>query len=290
MVDGDTMLRKDWYVKALPVLKKERKIAGVCGLYQELMPGDSVTVNVLKEAELAHTIGELDTISVGLFRKKALEDIGSYNPHLTSAEDKEMTKRGILKGYKFIRIDVIEGEHYTSGKEDDSYTLIDYLKRYFWYGIGEGQAARFHLKLGEKKFFRMIAQYYFNLNFIRAYMIFLFYMMIAGLNLFAFHMISTTFYPIMITAVIDIVIIVLWILAKQNEFAFKIVLLGGKLVPDFKKSDNFKVLLFNLSIIPYVMFRQSGFIKGFTPKPEKIESYPQNIELVSAGKLIDKAV
>jgi glycosyltransferase involved in cell wall biosynthesis len=284
-VDGDTKPAKDWLVKAFPELLKSKRIAGVCGIYMEEKMGDTVTEKLIREAELTHTTGEIDTISVGLFKRKAIMDIGSYNPHLTAAEDKEFTKRGLLKGYRFLRLNEVEGEHYLTGS-DERYTFIDYMKRFIWYGKGEGQSARYHLKFGEKKLFLMFGRYYFNYSFIRAYIVFLFYTILIGFNMLAFFITGTVpyFLPIIIT--FDLIMILLWLLAKTNETAYLMVMLGAKLQPEYKKSENYKVLLFNLSIIPYVLSRHFGFIQGFIPGPSRIESYPLNIELVKNGEII----
>jgi len=284
-VDGDTKMKKDWLVSAFPVLKSRKIIAGVCGIYLEEKMGDTVTEQLIREGELTFKTGEIDSISVGLFKRKAIMDIGSYNPHLTAAEDKEFAKRGILKGYKFIRLNAIEGEHYMSG-ENETFTFIDYMKRYTWYGKGEGQAARYHLKFGSRKLFFMFARYYFNYSFIRIYLIFLFYAILFGLNLFAVYQNLRTPYLLGFVILCDIMVLVLWILAKNRKFALSIVLLGARLMPEFKKSENYKVLLFNLSMIPYVLSRHFGFLQGFIHKPDLIENYPQNIEIVKKGEII----
>jgi glycosyltransferase involved in cell wall biosynthesis len=287
MVDGDTRIRKEWYTIAFPTLKKHTKAAGVCGHYLEKKIGNSVTENVIKNAELSYKTGEIDTISVGLFKRKAIDSIGSYNPHLIAAEDKEFAKRGLYKGYKFIRIDTVEGEHYLSS-EHKPYTFIDNMKRDIWYGRGEGQAARFHRDIGEKKLFWLFSRYYFNYNFARVYLLFCLYVLIVGLNFLAVFLNDLFPYLLILMVIVDIFMITLWILAKTNRYAFKIVLLGSKFLPDFRVSSNYKVLLFNLSGITYALTRQFGYFWGFIPRPKLIQTYPKNIEEIQTGEVLSR--
>lgn len=286
MVDGDTTIRKDWYEKGFATLRANKMIAGVCGRYLEHIKTKSVTEKLIYDAEFSHKTGEIDTISVGLFRKKAVLDIGSYNPHFAAAEDKEFTKRGLMKNYRFIRIDDFEGEHFTSGKGDKIYTFIDYLKRFLWYGTGEGQVARYHLRYGSKRLFINFTRYYFNLNFTRVYVLLFLYMALVGLNLLI--MATGLFFPYGMLGIIivDITIIALWIGARKSEKAFKVVLIGAKLFPEFSVSPDYRTLLFTLSVIPYVICSQAGFIIGFNKKPKRVEEYPQNISKEQVGDII----
>lgn len=105
-VDGDCELRERWVEKASASLENDETLAVVCGRRRERYPGASI-YNRLTDMEWDTPIGT--TKSCGgdaLFRAKALESTGGYDPSVIAGEEPELCFRLRQLGWRIRRLDL----------------------------------------------------------------------------------------------------------------------------------------------------------------------------------------
>lgn len=104
-VDGDCEVRDPWIQTALDAITADQKLAAVCGRRRERFPNASV-YNTLTDMEWDSPIGP--ALSCGgdaLFRARALEEAGGYNPNIIAGEEPELCFRLRASGWTIRRLD-----------------------------------------------------------------------------------------------------------------------------------------------------------------------------------------
>lgn len=104
-VDGDCEVREGWLDTAAAALSADPKLAAVCGRRRERFPGASI-YNTLTDMEWDTPIGP--ALSCGgdaLFRARALEEAGGYNPNVIAGEEPELCFRLRAQGWTIRRLD-----------------------------------------------------------------------------------------------------------------------------------------------------------------------------------------
>lgn len=143
---SDMTIHKDWFKKALPILENKENIAGVVGIPSQ-EPYDNYLAKQfeinfkkfaenIKEGEVEHVEGAI------FFRKKILDECGSWNPYLVSDEEPELCRRVVNKGYKFYIIKTKSTHHFGS----KNVKFVDILKTVNRYATSQGQVLRYSLK------------------------------------------------------------------------------------------------------------------------------------------------
>jgi glycosyltransferase involved in cell wall biosynthesis len=107
-LDGDMELCAGWLPRAIAVLETEPALAAVAGRVIDSetqaaeLPTDPVgeaTLGAERGWEVPHPAG------AGLYRRAALEEVGSFNPYLRSDEEPELALRLRARGYRIFSLD-----------------------------------------------------------------------------------------------------------------------------------------------------------------------------------------
>lgn len=104
-VDGDCEVRETWLGAALAAIGADERLAAVCGRRRERFPNASV-YNALTDMEWETPIGP--ALSCGgdaLFRARALEEVGGYDPGVIAGEEPELCFRLRARGWTIRRLD-----------------------------------------------------------------------------------------------------------------------------------------------------------------------------------------
>lgn len=146
-VDGDTEIRADWVRAAVAHLEAHPRVAGVAGKLHELYFEGERQVGehpdlfgVGSEPEEAHQLG-----GNAIYRRAALEAVGSFNPYVVSYEEAELAERLRHAGGTVVLLPVVLGTHRTEPRG----TLAELRRRRRDNLIkGYGQALRLGLRNG----------------------------------------------------------------------------------------------------------------------------------------------
>jgi glycosyltransferase involved in cell wall biosynthesis len=114
-VDGDTVINEEWLHAAVRVLEEHADVAGVAGKLHEVYyhEGEPVEENpdffqMDDTVEEAYQLG-----GNALYRRAALDAIGSFNPYVVSLEEAELAERLRKAGYRLVRLPLRVGTHHT---------------------------------------------------------------------------------------------------------------------------------------------------------------------------------
>jgi len=146
-LDGDMSLDADWFTHALPLLVSQTQLAAVSGKCHEISYDDSYTqvvsdkpdrFDVGTQVQQVHHLGQSS-----LYRRRSLEQVGSFNPYLTNEEELELGLRLSAAGYGLQRIPVPMTVHKTRyySQENPSGLTLRQIKRDWTLGR--------HLALGQ---------------------------------------------------------------------------------------------------------------------------------------------
>jgi glycosyltransferase involved in cell wall biosynthesis len=146
-VDGDTEIRGDWLRAAVAHLESHPRVAGVAGkLHEVYFEGERAVgehpdiFGVGTEPEETHQLG-----GNALYRRAALDEVGSFNPFVVSYEEAELAERLRRAGHSVVLLPVVLGTHRTEPRG----TLADLQRRRRENLIkGYGQALRLGLRNG----------------------------------------------------------------------------------------------------------------------------------------------
>jgi serine acetyltransferase/GT2 family glycosyltransferase len=106
-VDGDCELSAGWLSKGIETLGKDERLAAVCGLIRERNPDRSV-YSRLRDLEREVKIGEIAVCSNAfLTRRRALEEVGTFDGELTAGKEAELCSRLRTHGWKIRRVDTL---------------------------------------------------------------------------------------------------------------------------------------------------------------------------------------
>jgi glycosyltransferase involved in cell wall biosynthesis len=260
-VDGDTIVFKDWFAKALPYLENER-IAGVTGIFKEEVSDNTMIGAAYSKESENQPAGKVDVIATGIFNKKILLKAGSFNPFLKAGEDRDICWRISELGYEFIRIPYFEIQHYLVGKNQEM-TYVEHLQKMFKYSVGDGQAAKFYInniEILKKYVFRYATIYFANAYIMIFLWINLFY---SNYLFFSNHSFSPHF-----IFMVDFLVITLALFILTVKYQGK----GQKL----------KGVMFTFEVIPYMITRHLGFVIGLMKRKKNPSDYPLKMETIKS--------
>jgi len=147
-LDGDMEVIAGWIRSALDAMGADRSIAVVAGRRIDL-PRDATAEE--RDAESTRTVDvNFQDVKHGggaaLYRRSALEEVGSFNPFVYSDEEPELCIRIRYRGgYRVVRLDRPIVYHY-SDPIDHLSTLMGRASRNLY--VGYGQNLRLHLRSG----------------------------------------------------------------------------------------------------------------------------------------------
>ena len=108
-VDGDTVIEPDWLRNAIPWLDR-LDVAGVAGFFEDMDDQGRPLPYVGKRCETVCEMGELR--GSGLYRRKAMEQVGTFNPYLVTDEEAELGLRLRRGGWKMLHLPYPMGCHH----------------------------------------------------------------------------------------------------------------------------------------------------------------------------------
>lgn len=91
-VDADTLIYKEFLPKALAAFYENEKIAGVCGFLDDSVLGSEDLLVFEKRSEKTKDVKWLRG-GCCLYRRKAVLEVGSFNPHLCEEEEADIGLR-----------------------------------------------------------------------------------------------------------------------------------------------------------------------------------------------------
>lgn len=104
-LDGDCELRPEWLGTATNALQGDSKLGVVCGRRRERFPTASI-YNTLTDMEWDTPIGPAQSCGGdALFRARALEEVGGYDPTVIAGEEPELCFRLRARGWTIRRLD-----------------------------------------------------------------------------------------------------------------------------------------------------------------------------------------
>jgi GT2 family glycosyltransferase len=115
-VDGDTEIRGEWVRSAVEHLEAHPQVAGVAGKLHELYFDGERLVGENPDCFGAGPRPE-DVDQLGgnaIYRRAALEAVGSFNPYVVSYEEDELAERLRRTGSTVRRLPIVLGTHRTS--------------------------------------------------------------------------------------------------------------------------------------------------------------------------------
>lgn len=152
-VDGDTVIDATWLQRAIRLLESSLDVAGVGGRLREVYYRDGTVVGGTEdffrmgpEAEDAYQLG-----GNALYRRSALNRVGSFHPGVVSHEEAELAARLWRAGHRLVRIPHAIGTHHT----DERDSLAECWRR-FRAGLMVGYGQVLRLTLGTPLFWRHV--------------------------------------------------------------------------------------------------------------------------------------
>ncbi|HSQ00670.1 MAG TPA: glycosyltransferase [Candidatus Dormibacteraeota bacterium] len=154
-VDGDTTIDVGWLRAAVDVLERNSDVAGVGGREDQVYYREGTIIGTKADyfgtGERTSEVRQLG--GNGLYRRAALEEVGSFNPYVRSFEEAELGARLRKAGWRLWRVPVLMGHHHTPKPE----ALDEYWRRFRSHLLtGQGQVLR--LSLGQGLFLEHLAQ------------------------------------------------------------------------------------------------------------------------------------
>jgi glycosyltransferase involved in cell wall biosynthesis len=146
-VDGDTEIDTEWVQRALAVLVARPTLGGVAGREDQLYYVDGIQVGGKRDyfgnGDSETTVDEFGGNAI--YRRAALDAVGSFNPYIRSFEEAELGARLRRMGWQLVRIPVAMATHHTQ-KPD---TASEYWRRLRGHLFtGHGQVLRIALRQG----------------------------------------------------------------------------------------------------------------------------------------------
>jgi len=140
--DGDSLVYKDWFEKALPYLESHRDVAGVVGVITQEEYDNRVAKKWIEDNRVQEPGLVDDFESFILVKREVLEEVGSFNPWLKAREEGELASRILEAGYKIHRLPYRVSHHL--GYERES--LWSEMRRKIVSSHALGMILRLHLK------------------------------------------------------------------------------------------------------------------------------------------------
>lgn len=145
-LDGDMELIPGWLAEAVEVLDFDPEIAAVSGKRIDVLPGEPATalVEAAREDVLKSEVSLREIPHGGgaaLYRRSALDEVGSFNPFIVSDEEPELCIRLRFQGgYRIVALTSPHVIHYSQPPEEFA-TLIGRARRRLY--VGSGQCIRY---------------------------------------------------------------------------------------------------------------------------------------------------
>lgn len=131
-IDGDSILIEGFVEKALSILKSS-DVAAVAGKRIFRKMGESLRI----KEKITGKMREYNTIGgTGIYKRKILEAVGTFNPHMGGQEERELCFRIRQNGYKIIKVDIPMEYHINKNMD-----IMEATER-AGYFIGVGQIIR----------------------------------------------------------------------------------------------------------------------------------------------------
>lgn len=143
-LDGDMELCPGWLNQAVDLLRQQPAIAVVTGQVVD-RPLNTPRSEACEFTALDAPVRALDVKHGGgaaLYRRAALDEAGSFNPHIYSDEEPELCVRIRQRGYRVVELQCPAVCHYTEPYEAISSLFARWKRRLY---IGPGQNLRYHL-------------------------------------------------------------------------------------------------------------------------------------------------
>ncbi len=138
-LDSDTIVNKEFVVKALDILKNGIGVGGVFGRRIEKYPTKNF-YHVIANIEWNKQIGTAKDFGGDVvLKREAVQLTGGYNEELIGGEDPELARRIIKLGYEIIGLDTTMTIH-----DINMNSIKSYLKRAYRSGYGFGAVHYFH--------------------------------------------------------------------------------------------------------------------------------------------------
>jgi len=115
-IDADTVLEPGFLVKALEFMEKNPDSGGVGGLGKEVYLEAGKQVGQIQNVHQrdSQKIAEVDYLgAAALFRRRALKDVGYFNPYLYSQEELDVCQRLKRNGWRVQSLPYPMTTHYT---------------------------------------------------------------------------------------------------------------------------------------------------------------------------------
>jgi len=146
-VDGDTEIHPDWATAALAVLSARPNLGGAAGREDQIYYRNGERVggkpDYFETGDAECVVDQFG--GNAMYRRRALESVGSFNPYVRSFEEAELGARLRRAGWQLVRIPASMGNHHT--QQPDS--LREYRRRLSGHLFtGQGQVLRIALRQG----------------------------------------------------------------------------------------------------------------------------------------------
>ncbi|HET7037834.1 MAG TPA: glycosyltransferase [Thermomicrobiaceae bacterium] len=140
-LDGDMELRRGWLTEALGLLRHAPEIAVVSGQIVDLPLGVTFSTRGTTTQVGAAVIDVTHGGGAALYRRAALDSVGSFNAALYSEEEPELCLRLRCGGWRVVRLERPMVSHYTA-PTDRIGSLFGRRRRRLY--LGAGQVVRLH--------------------------------------------------------------------------------------------------------------------------------------------------
>src|SRR5262245_6766272 len=108
-VDGDTMIEPDWLRNAIPWFDRP-EVSGVAGFFEDIDDQGRTLPYVGNRSETVCAMEDLR--GSGLYRRKAMEQVGTFNPYLVTDEEAELGLRLRRRGWELLHLPYPMGCHH----------------------------------------------------------------------------------------------------------------------------------------------------------------------------------
>lgn len=107
-VDGDTVIDRDWFRAAIPYFD-QTDVAGLMGYLNDFNEqGQALPFVGQRRAEVC----EMPWLrGIGLYRRAAMDEVGTFNPYLTTEEEAELAFRLRHRGFRLLQVPHEMGNH-----------------------------------------------------------------------------------------------------------------------------------------------------------------------------------
>jgi len=146
-LDGDMVLNADWVKAGMEFLQTHPQAAAVSGDMDEIYLNDEgEVVSVLHRRYKVRELTEVRGLGgAGLYRRAALDQVGTFNPFVPLREEAELALRLRRAGYKLYRIPSPIADHYSPPRQ----SIREIGRRYkAGYYAGFGRALYYSIRSG----------------------------------------------------------------------------------------------------------------------------------------------